>query len=296
MKWEKSIENAAILLNQNVTYVDNKEVSILIHYWGAKPLHYNNKPHQHSFFELCYVFSGEGQYIDNGNKIYITKDQLFLSRPYVKHQILSNTGLDIIFVGFEVDRKNTSREICDYFSQLENTDKFMINNAEPSPVMKIWTSLMTLVNEPYFQFNESLNGLCTAFFMSLIEQFSNHKRKVSRKSNNIATYLVYQAKLYIHDNLHRPLKLNDVASHIYISERHLSRVFQSELGQSFSSYVKKERVRKSGNLLTETDLTIKEIAEMTGFENVHYFSKVFSTEMGLPPGKFRLKFRGEDNK
>lgn len=296
MKWDNSVENAAILLNQNVTHVGNSEVSVLVHYWGAKALHYNNKTHQHSFFELCYVFDGEGHYIDNGKKFPIAKEHLFLSRPYIKHQILSRTGLDIIFVGFEIDQKKTKQEICDYFSLLEVTDKFLIRDAGDSPVIKIWTSLMTLVNEHYFQLNESLHGLCAALFMSLIEQFGNHKKEPSKKKHNVAAHLIYLAKLYIHDNLHRRLKLSDVARHIYISERHLSRIFKSELGQTFSSYINKERIRKAGNLLTETDLSIQEIAEMTGFENVHYFSRVFSSEMGLPPGKFRLQFKREDGK
>lgn len=296
MKWNKSIENAVILLNQNVTHIKSNEISILVHYWGAKSPHYNNKPHQHSFFELCYVFDGEGQYIDDRNEFPVGKGHLFLSRPYIKHQILSRTGLDIIFVGFEIDPENTHQEIRDFFSRLEVTDQFLVEDASDSPVTKLWTSLMTLVHEHYFQFNETLHGLCSAFFMSLIGQFSTHKRMPSKKKYNVASYLVYQAKLYINDNLHRRLKLSDVANHIYISERHLSRVFKSELGQTFSSYVNKERVRKAGNLLSETDLTIQEIAEMTGFENVHYFSKVFSAEMGLPPGKFRLQFKREDSK
>lgn len=296
MKWDNLTENAIILLNQNVTHVENNDVSILVHYWGAKSPHYNNKPHQHSFFELCYVFDGEGQYIDQGKEYPIKKGHLFLSRPYIKHQILSRTGLDIIFVGFEIDQENTKEDIRHVFSQLEVTDKFLIQDASDSPVTKLWTSLISLVHEHYFQFNDTLRGLCSAFFMSLIEQFSTRKRVQSKKKHNVASYLVYQAKLYINDNLHRRLKLSDVANHIYISERHLSRVFKSELGQTFSSYVNKERVRKAGNLLTETDLTIQEIAEMTGFENVHYFSRVFSSEMGLPPGKFRLQFKREDSK
>jgi|SRR5690625_71206 len=291
MKWDNSLESGAILLNQNIPYIQSNDVSIRIHYWGAKPHHYNNKTHQHSFFELCYIISGEGQYIEHRNLYTLKKGTLFLSRPYIKHQILSDTGLDILFVGFEIDQKATIKQISDYFYALENTDKFIFKKAAHSPVLKLWTSLLTLINEPYIQYKDCVQGFCTTFFLSIIKQFSDHQNNNNKPKNHVASDLVYQAKLYIHDNLHRTLKLDDVANHIFISGRHLSRVFKSELGQTFSSYVRKERIRKAGTLLSDTDYTHEKIAEITGFDNVHYLSSVFSSEMGLPPGKFREKFR-----
>lgn len=295
LKWDNTLNNGAILLNQNISYVQSKDVSFRIHYWGAKPQHYNNKPHQHSFFELCYVVGGKGQYIENNQAYPLLKDTLYLSRPYIKHQILSDTGLDILFVGFEIDHKETKEDIGNLFHALENTEHFMLKDARQSPVLNLWKSLLTLVHEPLIQSNDGFQGLCITFFLSVLKQFNDEGNQPLKPKNHIAADLVYEAKLYIHDNLHRTLKLDDVANHIYISGRHLSRIFKSELGQTFSSYVRKERVRKAGTLLLETDYTHDKIAEMTGFDNVHYFSSVFSSEMGLPPGKFREKFaRGHD--
>ncbi|MBW8351684.1 AraC family transcriptional regulator [Bacillus sp. IITD106] len=294
MSWDHSYKNGAILLNQNTSQIIGDHISISIHYWGAKQLHYNNKPHQHSYFELCYIVDGKGKYIDNGKMFPLKKDVLFLSRPYIKHQIISDSGLDIIFVGFEINKKNTIGKMVEHFSCLESTEIFITENAKNSPVVKLWTSILTLVNGPSIQFNDWLQGVCSAFFLSILEHFNDQKTHIQKKKRT-ASFLIYQAKLYIHDNLHRTLKLDDVANYIYISGRHLSRIFNTELGQSFSSYVRKERVRKAGTLLSDTNLTHEEIANLTGFDNVHYFSSVFSGEMGLPPGEFREKFRREQN-
>ena len=67
-------------------------------------------------------------------------------------------------------------------------------------------------------------------------------------------------------------------------------MFNQELGQSLTTFIRKERIRKAGLLLSESDLPIKEIAEQTGFSSVHYFTNVFSAEMDMPPGRFREKF------
>ncbi len=292
MEWNSLLAEGAVALNRESLQVNGSDASINIHYWGAQPDHYNNKPHQHSFFELCYIINGEGKYIDDGHTFHLTSGSLFLSRPFVKHQILSDSGLEIIFVGFEINQNQSTKKLIELFSNLEKTENFVINDAEHTPVVKLWTSILVLACDFYLLFNDCLQGLSSAFYASIIGLLSD--QQISYKKNKelrIYSSLVYQAKLYIHDNLAQSLKMSDVANHIHISERHLSRIFQDELGQSFSNYIKKERLRKAGILLSDTDLTFKEISEMTGFKTVHYFTTVFSAEMGMPPGEFKRKFK-----
>ena len=44
-------------------------------------------------------------------------------------------------------------------------------------------------------------------------------------------------------------------------------------------------------LLVQTDLTLTEIADRTGFTHVEYLSVVFKKKMGVPPGQYRAKNR-----
>ena len=90
------------------------------------------------------------------------------------------------------------------------------------------------------------------------------------------------------------MTLKDIADHLHISERHLSRLFNQELGQSFTTFIRKERIRKAGILLSDSNIPIKDIAEQTGFSSVHYFTNVFSSEMDMPPGQFRERFRHQN--
>lgn len=291
MEWTNLFVEGGILLNQSSVQINGSNASIIVHYWSAWPNHFSNKPHQHSFFEMCYIIDGNGLYIDNDVEFPLEKGSLFISRPYIPHQIISDTGIDIIYVGFELDKKKSQQEAIDLFSQLQTTKTFFIKNATETPVVKLWTSLLYMAAKLYPELNDSIHGLCSSFYSSVLGQFIDKQGNTKiRKEYSSYSSLVYQAKLYIKDNLSESLKLNDVANHLHISGRHLSRIFHSELGQSFSNYVKSERLRKAGLLLSETDTSIKEISEITGFNNVHYFTSVFTKEMGLSPGKFREKF------
>lgn len=292
LEWNDSLVDGAIFLNQKASQLDGTDVSIIVHYWGALSRHKKNKPHQHSFFEICYIVSGEGYYFENNQKHLLTRGSLFLSRPYIKHQIQSQAGLDILFIGFEINKGKTSKKIQHLFSSLENTDTYFLNQAENTSTVKLWTTLLMMANESNPLLDESLTGICSSIFGCLLKQFDiNDTSNEKAKKHRVSSTLVYKAKLYIHDNLSEPLRLNDVAEFLHISGRHLSRIFQAELGQSFSSYVRKEKIRKAGILLSDTDLSIKEVSDKTGFDTVHYFSSVFLAEMGMPPGKFKQKFK-----
>src|SRR5690606_6535815 len=99
--------------------------------------------------------------------------------------------------------------------------------------------------------------------------------------------LLQQAKLYIRDNLSQSLSLRHVANYLNVSERHLSRLFAEGIHESFTDFIRSERIRQAAHLLQTTERAIKDIAEATGFSTVHYFSRVFAEVMKLPPGEFR---------
>jgi AraC-type DNA-binding domain-containing proteins len=292
MKWTDQLLNGTIVLNQKAAALTGKQVGITVHYWGAQAGHLNNKPHKHSFFEVCYILDGSGSYLENENEYALKRGVLFMSRPHVMHQIRSDRGLDIIFVGFELNGQTSDEASRNLFNALSETETFYVPEAQDLPIVRLWTSLLLTANEYQPLFADSIESLCTSVITGLERVFNDQSRSVRENPKvSIAAMLVYQAKLYIRDNLSQPLKLDDVAGHLLISGRHLSRVFLSELGQSFSSYVRKERIRKAGILLTNTDLSIKEISEQTGFDTVHYFTSVFAKEMGMPPARFKKKFK-----
>ena len=136
-----------------------------------------------------------------------------------------------------------------------------------------------------------LTNLAYSLILSLLQIFVPYSHsKHQNKPVEMISPLLSQAKLYINDNITSPLKLNDVASQFHISGRHLSRKFVSELDVSYSEFVQNERVQRAAALLKTTDLSIKDIAKQTGFKTVHYFTRVFHSVMGSPPGIFRLLY------
>jgi AraC family L-rhamnose operon transcriptional activator RhaR len=99
---------------------------------------------------------------------------------------------------------------------------------------------------------------------------------------------------YIHDNLERPLPLPEIADHVFLSPRHLTRLFKTYAGVSPATYITRARLDRAQGLLLHTDQPIKEIATAVGYEDVHYFTRLFTRHFQRPPGSFRRQGGGPD--
>ncbi|HZG55693.1 AraC family transcriptional regulator [Paenibacillus sp.] len=295
MKWsQQQLNQCNALLNEYAVALRGKDVSYYVHYWGGETRLYTNHVHKHSFFEICYILDGAGEYEEGNERIALTPGVLFLSRPHRQHQIKSEGGLYIVFLAFELIEAESSLEAVERFQRLAKTDTYWLKMTPDQPIPQLWSALVSTTIEPCSFLEDHVLSLSRALVTSFEAAFNRWKPpQPERLARPNTTTFVHRAKLYIRDNLPQPLKLSDVAEYLHISPRHLSRLFTGELGQSFTDYVRKERVRQAAAMLTTTDWSIKRIAEATGFDTVHYFANVFKAETGLPPGEFSKKFRGQ---
>lgn len=84
--------------------------------------------------------------------------------------------------------------------------------------------------------------------------------------------------------------LEEIASRLFVSEEYLSSQFKKETGKGFAETVRSFRMERIKDLLINTDLKLNQIAELTGYTDPKYMSRVFKDETGMLPSDFRKKF------
>lgn len=95
---------------------------------------------------------------------------------------------------------------------------------------------------------------------------------------------------YIHNHLDKELTLEDVAKNVFVSSTYLSHLFTKCADVTFSQYVIEARIQKAKYLLSNTNLSILDIALDCGFNSQSYFSNVFKKLEGITPKKYREEF------
>ncbi len=105
------------------------------------------------------------------------------------------------------------------------------------------------------------------------------------------TDILYKAVNFVREKYAGKLTLDGVARHVGLSPSYLSTLFREELGSSFTDYINAVRVEKSKDLLLNSALSLAQIADLVGFSDQSYYTKVFSRVVGTSPGQYR-KTRG----
>jgi signal transduction histidine kinase/AraC-like DNA-binding protein len=99
--------------------------------------------------------------------------------------------------------------------------------------------------------------------------------------------IVLKAIAYIHANYASAISCDEVASHVGLSGRHLTRCFRREIGVTPTTYLHRYRLRQAKLLLRAGRKSITEIAMEVGFSSSGYFSRVFRQEAGVSPREYQ---------
>ena len=94
---------------------------------------------------------------------------------------------------------------------------------------------------------------------------------------------------YMTDHFQEPLDLTALAGMYGTSVSYFIRVFKQKYGQTPIQFLNHVRLRNARILLGTSNLTIREIAEMCGYEKPEYFCYVFKKQEGCTPTQFRIR-------
>lgn len=107
------------------------------------------------------------------------------------------------------------------------------------------------------------------------------------EQNQDVSLLVKRASQVIEEYYNQGITLEETAQRLHVSEEYLSTQFKKETGASFTETVRKYRIEKIKELLIHSSLKLNQIADMVGYSNPKYMSKVFKEEVGMLPAEFR---------
>lgn len=102
---------------------------------------------------------------------------------------------------------------------------------------------------------------------------------------------IREALAYIRENFNKELKLSSVARRVGLSKNHLCTLFKEETGANFIAFLHKTRIEQAAELLLHSELLVSEIADMVGYSDAKYFTKIFQRYMGCSPTAYRELYR-----
>jgi YesN/AraC family two-component response regulator len=121
--------------------------------------------------------------------------------------------------------------------------------------------------------------------LAQIEQVLARNKRLGSETQR----LVRKAMAYIQTHYAEEISREQLARHIGVSARHLTRCFTQEVGLSPVDYLNRFRVTQARRLLDESDASVTEVMAAVGFGDSSYFSRIFRREVGMSPSAYRKK-------
>lgn len=265
--------------------------------WGFfEPRWWRNYLHTHSFFEICYAFAGQGLFRINEQDYALHKGQVFVAKPGETHEIISaeDDPLGIYFWSYTLTQRPDTPLATSGSDTLLNA---FLNAQRPvsehTPAMQRILELLTeeiVHREPgYMQSIEMLVAKLLLDTARAVVDLPPEQPQALPRAKSMEEATVQSMVRYLRDNYHRPLTIRDLAAQVHLSERHSSRLFHKIMGVSILDYLTALRLEIAAQLLLERRLSIKEVAQATGYPDVRYFTTLFRQQTGLTPATFRQR-------
>lgn len=155
-----------------------------------------------------------------------------------------------------------------------------------------WNSrLRTLLELMYASQNEP--DYPALGYLWLVLRYTEQQYAAESRVNLSGNETIEQVCVYLADNYTQRLTLGEIATKFYFSPYYLSHLFRRVTGQSIVDYINARRIEAAQRLLEQTDLSISEVAEQTGFATPVHFRRVFREFMGAGPLQYRKAHKTE---
>jgi AraC-like DNA-binding protein len=229
-------------------------------------------------FQILYITEGEGSFTAGEATHTVRPGAMFLLLPGVKHRYkpVYEIGWHEYWVGFNgayfqrlLQQEIISRE--NIFFEIGLHDYIL------TTFDRIFDEVTT--QRPLFQFKACVEVL------SLISEMLAHERR--QKQPNYYQKIVEKAKYIMESNIYSAINLPNIAEEIGISTSRLNEVFKTYTSMTPYQYFSHIKIQKAERLLEQEEASIKEVAFKLGFEDQHYFSRLFRNKTGIAPSKWR---------
>ncbi len=237
-------------------------------------------------YQLIYITNGGGTFIsDSVKKTELKEGNMFLLFPgeWHSYQPAKRTGWDEYWVGF--NGINIDNRIQNAFFS-KNKPIFKVGLHEE--IVQLYKQAINSAREQKTGFQQMLAGIVNhllGYAYTLDKHYIFEDLQVIGHIN--------KAKIIFLENFRTNIKPEEVAKQVNMSYSWFRRIFKQYMGFSPSQYLQELRIQKSKELLTNTPITVKEIAFEVGFENPDYFCTAFRKRTGTTPIKYREFTQGK---
>ena len=248
-----------------------------------------SNPHCHEFFQMVGILSGSGTIQIDDKKYDIQKEHFYLFKPQEIHSIRcsdeAKNQLKLMDIKFSI----TDALLFEQLIDLGNC--FTVNDF--NFIRIYFDKIINESNERQPFYYPLINCHLYEILIRIIRDKTGYRQSGPAVSeiNGQKTWkgVDIEALLnYVHGNYSTIITLDDLSEMAKINKTTLIGIFKDVFHTTPIRYINSFRLERAKELLTNTDISISEIAELIGFQSIHNFSRHFKGKENCTPIEYRM--------
>ena len=246
------------------------------------------------FHVAIYLLQGSMEIIEDGIPYRIMPDQIFFLKSGVHHwgEKPFETGSSWYYAHFYCDAPSSCME--ELPGGIYYDEKICL---KPSEKDRYFTTLPKLMDcKTKTQIKRNFEKMIEAHVHGNIPQASIRLWQVflecaqNAQDDKVSNGYVEQIQNYVRQHYVDGFTSVQIQEACGLSYKYAGTLFKEVTGQTIKEYQCTLKLRKAEQLLKETDKSIAEVAQLTGFSDMFYFSKIFHKKKGCSPGEYRKTY------
>lgn len=246
--------------------------------------------HWHSAIEIILPLENYYDVAVQDESFRVFPGEILMIPPRAMHEIFEpESGSRLVFL-FELEDLERIKNFAGISSLLANPIYLTHTSSMHGQVY----DLLNKIQEEYFSKHEYAILSIYAYLIELMTSIGYaHINKpdlfpnVSEQKQQEYIHKFNQLIEYIDSNLNSDLDLDEISEKAGFSKFHFIRLFKQYTGSTFADFVNSRRVKKSEFLIETSDLSIQEIATMSGFSSISTFNRIFKQFKGCSPSEYK---------
>jgi AraC-like DNA-binding protein len=223
-------------------------------------------------FLFIYVKSGELEIETDAMQLKARAGQLCLLNCYMPHKYYTNSSCEMLWFHFDGILAEK------YYELIRNADELFLAPVNANLIECCFQMFARPETDGVLAYEASVSKYITNLFTELIAD--SNRKKIDHMDEIIE---------YISEHLTEDLSVRQLAEMASLSESRFAHVFKNATGHPPHLYIVDNRLNYAKYLLDTTDIPIKEIYLMSGFNSKSYFASAFKNRFDISPYDYRNK-------
>ena len=271
--------------------------------YGLTERNFSCGMHVQDFYEINIIVRGKGTHYIGDSEVKAQKGDVFIIPPRVSHGYSGGEGFDVYHLLLSpqyLGKYSADLQMLPSFQTLFAVEPFMrervgtklylkLNDDEFSYLYPYFDSIHRYSENPNISNGIICNSKTLIFITRICMWYERYQENEGGALSESGDFI--KSVSYIYGRYYDNISVNDLCDMAKMSRTAYIEKFKSVCGTTPMEFLVRHRISVAEALLSESDISVSEIADRTGFYDASHFIRTFSKYNGITPSAFRRNLR-----